>query len=266
MDLSIVALRSLYEISQRGTMTAAAEALGYTPGAVSQHVASLSRAVGRPVVVQSGRSVRLTDAGLILLEHARRVIESEAVVDRELHAQVAEVAGTLTLGIFGSSAVILEQALPGLRTDYPALRVEVRELRETTHENPGLAVSRSDVDLALGLDYPDAPVERLPDVEHRVLATERFGVAGLEAEQDEAEDLAALFRLDRPGAVAAQKPGAAGGEEFGEGIVAAERPARQNGQARCLAVCVRHRWRGPHTPSAFITSRTNGLMSFRLHT
>jgi DNA-binding transcriptional LysR family regulator len=197
VDLSIVALRSLYEISQRGTMTAAAEALGYTPGAVSQHVASLSRAVGRPVVVQSGRSVRLTDAGLILLEHARRVIESEAVVDRELQAQVAEVAGTLTLGIFGSSAVILEQALPGLRTDYPALRVEVRELRETTHENPGLAVSRGDVDLALGLDYPDAPVERLPDVEHRVLATERFGVAGLApGEGDDSVALADLAALD----------------------------------------------------------------------
>ena len=27
------------------------------------------------------------------------------------------------------------------------------------------------------LDYPDAPIERLPDLEHRVLTTERFGVA-----------------------------------------------------------------------------------------
>ncbi len=197
MDFSIVALRSLYEISQRGTMTAAAEALGYTPGAVSQHVASLSRTVGRPVVVQAGRGVRLTEAGLIVLEHARRVIESESLVERELDAQVDEVAGTLSLGVFGSSAVLLEQVLPELRTDYPALRIEVRELRETTHDNPGLAVARGDVDLALGLDYPDAPIERLPDLEHRVLTTEQFGVAGLApGEGEESVSLADLASLD----------------------------------------------------------------------
>jgi DNA-binding transcriptional LysR family regulator len=197
VDYSVVALRSLYEISQRGTMTAAAEALGYTPGAVSQHIASLSRAVGRPVVVQAGRSVRLTEAGLVLLAHARRVLESEELVERELHAHVAEVAGTLTLGVFGSSAVLLERALPQLRTDYPSLRVEVRELRETTHDNPALAVARGDVDLALGLDYPDAPVERLPDVEHRVLTSERFGVAGLApGEGEDSIGLAELSALD----------------------------------------------------------------------
>jgi DNA-binding transcriptional LysR family regulator len=197
VEFSIVALRSLHEVSQRGTMTAAAEALGYTPGAVSQHIASLSRAVGRPVVVQAGRTVRLTDAGVILLAHARRVLESEDLLERELQAQVAEVAGTLTLGAFGSSAVLLEQVLPQLRTDYPALRMEVRELRETTHDNPGLAVSRGDVDLALGLDYPDAPVERLPDIEHRVLTTEQFGVAGLApGEGEESVRLSDLAALD----------------------------------------------------------------------
>ena len=193
----MVALRSLYEISQRGTMTAAAEALGYTPGAVSQHIASLSRTIGRPVVVQAGRGVRLTEAGLLVLEHARRMIDSEALVERELRSDVAEVAGTITLGAFGSSAVLLTQILPALHSTYTALRVEVRELRETTNDNPGLAVARGDVDVALGLDYPDAPIERLADLEYRRLTTERFGVAGLApGEGEDSVPLADLASLD----------------------------------------------------------------------
>lgn len=197
MDLSPVALRSLYEISQRGTMTAAAEALGYTPGAVSQHVASLTRAIGRPVVVQAGRSVRLTEAGLLLLEHARRVMESEALLERDLHAEVDEVVGHVSLGVFGSAAMLLARMLPELHRAYPSLRVEIRELRETTNDNPGLAVARGDVDVALGLDYPDAPIERLPDLEYRVVTTERFGVAGLApGEGDDSVSLADLASLD----------------------------------------------------------------------
>jgi DNA-binding transcriptional LysR family regulator len=141
--------------------------------------------------------VRLTDAGLIVLEHARRMIESEHLVERELDAQVDVVSGTLTLGVFGSSAVLLARVVPELRTAYPDLHVDVRELRETTDDNPGLAVVRGDVDVALGLDYADSPIERLGDLEYRVLTTERFGVAGLApGEGEDSVPLADLASLD----------------------------------------------------------------------
>ncbi len=65
----------------------------------------------------------------------------------------------------------------------------------------------------------------------------RFLIAGLEAEEDEAHHIAALFRLDRPGAVAAQKPGAAGGEEFDKGVVPVERPAEMRRQASKSESC-----------------------------
>lgn len=179
MDVSIVALRSLIEVSRRGTMTAAAGVLGYTPGAISQHIASLSKAVGRPVVEQAGRGVKLTDTGRAVLAHARRVVDSEALLRDELDRQTAQVAGKLVIGAFGSSAALLEDAFTKSRLAYPQLTLHVWEIRETTTDNASLAVGRSDVDLAVSLDYRDAPTEQDEDLEYRRLMEERFGVVGL---------------------------------------------------------------------------------------
>jgi hypothetical protein len=62
-DLDLVKLRTLVEIRATGSMTAAAAALGYTTGAVSQQMATLQRSLRLELFTQVGRSVQLTDAG-----------------------------------------------------------------------------------------------------------------------------------------------------------------------------------------------------------
>ena len=49
-DVSLVALRVFREVAERGTLTSAAAALGYTQSAVSRQVASLERAAGTPLL------------------------------------------------------------------------------------------------------------------------------------------------------------------------------------------------------------------------
>ena len=62
MDLDLVKLRTLVEVRAAGSMTAAAAALGYTTGAVSQQMAALQRSVRTELFTQVGRRVQLTDA------------------------------------------------------------------------------------------------------------------------------------------------------------------------------------------------------------
>ena len=45
-DASLTALRVFREVAERGTLTAAASALGYTQSAVSRQIAALERAAG----------------------------------------------------------------------------------------------------------------------------------------------------------------------------------------------------------------------------
>jgi LysR family glycine cleavage system transcriptional activator len=67
-DVSLTALRVFREVAERGTLTAAAAALGYTQSAVSRQIAALERAAGARLVERHHDGVRLTAAGRRYLE------------------------------------------------------------------------------------------------------------------------------------------------------------------------------------------------------
>ncbi|MGV7637479.1 LysR family transcriptional regulator, partial [Mycobacterium kansasii] len=57
-------------------VAAAAASLGYTPSAVSQHVAALQRETGLKLLERVGRGVELTPAGRVLATEADGVLSS----------------------------------------------------------------------------------------------------------------------------------------------------------------------------------------------
>src|ERR687894_78241 len=61
--LDVRRMRVLREVAQRGSFSAAAEALSFTQSAVSQQIAALEREAGTTLVERSVRGIRLTDAG-----------------------------------------------------------------------------------------------------------------------------------------------------------------------------------------------------------
>ncbi|REK87784.1 LysR family transcriptional regulator [Streptomyces inhibens] len=175
MELPGVQLKTLLELTRSGTMTAAAAALGYTPGAVSQHIAALERATGTELVRRTGRRVELTDAGHTLATHAERILAAQAEAVAALERTHGEVRARLRLGVFGTAAAgLLPPALRRLGARHPGVRVESREVDV---DQAYTEVCAGRVDLALGLDYPDAPLVRDGTVELVRLCTERFSLA-----------------------------------------------------------------------------------------
>ena len=65
--IDVQQLRALVELARLGTVSAAAESLGYSQSAVSHQLAALSRATGAVLLTRAGRGVRLTEEGRILL-------------------------------------------------------------------------------------------------------------------------------------------------------------------------------------------------------
>ena len=72
MMLDLRRLRLLHELHERGTIAAVADALQFTPSAVSQQLAVLEREAGVPLLERAGRGVRLTDAALVLVTTPKR--------------------------------------------------------------------------------------------------------------------------------------------------------------------------------------------------
>jgi molybdate transport repressor ModE-like protein len=69
-------LAALRAIAREGSFRAAAARLGFTQSAISQQIAILERRIGHRLIDRSKgrRSVALTDAGEVLLQHANAIL------------------------------------------------------------------------------------------------------------------------------------------------------------------------------------------------
>ena len=174
-ELGRVPLRALVELARRGTMTAVAEELGYTAGAVSQQLARREAAVGRPRRRKGGRGVRLTDAGRVLADHAVEVLRAEEAAVAAVRAAGTDVVGRVTIGVFGSTAgALLAPLVLRLAQEHPGITVRSQEVDV---DDSAAAVRRGQVDVAFGVDYPTAPMPRDASTDLVPLRTEEFCLA-----------------------------------------------------------------------------------------
>ena len=175
MDLDLVELRTLVEVRAAGSMTAAAAALGYTTGAVSQQMAALQRSVRTELFTQVGRRVQLTDAGHLLADHAVGLLALARQTEQALAGLPGRPRARVLVGVFGTAAAaLLPRALVRVRERHP--EIHLRSV-EVDVDDATAAVAAGRVDLAFGVDYPQAPIPRASDVALLVLATERFSIA-----------------------------------------------------------------------------------------
>jgi DNA-binding transcriptional LysR family regulator len=153
--LELRRLRLLRELHELGTIAAVAEALQFTPSAVSQQLAMLEREAGVTLLERAGRGVRLTDAALILVEHAGALLERAALAEADLAAAAGTVSGRGRIA--GFQSVMLRLALPAMEAlarDAPRLRCEVIEA-EPEDALPALALGH--LDLVLGDEWQHQP-------------------------------------------------------------------------------------------------------------
>jgi DNA-binding transcriptional LysR family regulator len=158
MTLDLRRLRFLREFEERGTLAAVATALGYSPSAVSQQLTLLGKDVGTPIFEKVGRGVRLTDAGRLLVHHARVMLSAAETAEADLAALSGDVRGTVRAGGLQSVARrYLIPAVADMMTRYPQVRVEIFEL-ELEQALPGLRLGA--VDLVIGDEYDGHPRPR----------------------------------------------------------------------------------------------------------
>jgi len=117
----------LREFAARGSIARTAEALGYTPSAVSQQLAVLEREAGTPLLDRTARSAGLTAAGRRLAGHAERILAMVEEAESDLSAQAAQPSGRVVVTAFPSAAVAFAPALARSLRAHPKLSLLLRE-------------------------------------------------------------------------------------------------------------------------------------------
>lgn len=172
--LNLVQLTTLVELVRRGTLTAAADALGYTAGAASQHVSALEKDLGVQLTERLGRQLRLTQAGRALAEHAELLLDAEESAVKAARATAEGRWGRLVVGAWGSSAAaLLPPIVSRLAETHPSVRLHSKEIDVDSAMD---CIRHGDVDIAFGLDYADAPMAREHGLEIVPLLEEEFVV------------------------------------------------------------------------------------------
>lgn len=167
-------LRLLHELHRRGTVTAVADTLRYSPSTVSAQLAKLEIEVGVRLIEPDGRRLRLTPHGVRVAEHAAQVIDLEEHLHGELITEqpVAETVRIATLETTGRA--LLPRALTRLAETHAHLRVEAA----VVPPEAGLDELESrGYDIAIAEQYPGYTRAHRTHLDRVTLGTEALRLA-----------------------------------------------------------------------------------------
>ena len=167
--IDLAALASLRAVATHGSVVAAADALGFTPSAVSQQVKRLERQAGVPLLERVGRGVMLTRHGRHLVDAGTRLLSDLEAVESGLHRQAGTVAGQLRLTAFSTAMRgLVAPVVRRLADEHPELTLALTErepwdtidLVAAGQTDLGVVHSWGDVALAIPEHLATTPLAR----------------------------------------------------------------------------------------------------------
>ncbi|MFE5515820.1 LysR family transcriptional regulator [Streptomyces sp. NPDC056529] len=149
------ALELLLAVARHGSLGAAAREVGITQPAASSRIRSMERQLGMALVDRSPRGSRLTDAGALVTDWARRIVEAAEAFDAGAQALRGRRDSRLRVA---ASMTIAEYLLPGwliaLRAERPDTAVSL-QAGNSAAVAERLFAGDADVGFVEGLAVPD---------------------------------------------------------------------------------------------------------------
>ena len=128
MRFDLVDLELFRHIVEAGSITHGAERAHLALAAASTRVRHMEHALGAPLLVRSRQGVRPTDAGRILLQHARSILREAERLNEDLGAFAGGFAGQIrVLSNTNALTEFLPEAPSSFLTAHPQVGVDLEE-------------------------------------------------------------------------------------------------------------------------------------------
>ncbi len=156
-------LRYFVAVAEALNFRRAAEQLRVAQPALSKQIKDLEHAVGARLLDRNTSGVMLTDAGVVLLEEVRDILERVEMAAAAAREAAAGRSGRLTVGNLGAiSAVFLPATLLAFRAKYPQVEVNLHEL---SLPDQLAALQAGEVQVCFSVEPPTALPQGLQAVE-----------------------------------------------------------------------------------------------------
>ena len=148
MDIRV--LRYFLMVAKEQSFTKGAEQLHITQPTLSRQLAALEKELGTPLFIRSGRTITLTDEGILLKRRALEIIDLEERTIDEIRGTEELIDGTVNIGCGEFAAVeTLAQICKTYKEKYPVVQIALHTATaDTTYE----MMSKGLLDIGLFLE------------------------------------------------------------------------------------------------------------------
>ena len=157
--MSLHQLRCFLATYELGSLTAAAEHLGYAQPSISEQIRTLEKSIGAKLFRRVGRGVVPTTVADSLRPHAERTLAAAAEAQKAIESVTAMESGTIRFGMFGTARLYAGASLiADVLERHPGVRVEL------------IGQNSSDVQEHLRRGYIEAAMIAIPQVRSEGMA------------------------------------------------------------------------------------------------
>jgi DNA-binding transcriptional LysR family regulator len=122
----ILSMEVFVKVAQAGSLSAAAQALGFSKSTVSKHLSALEEHLGVLLVNRTTRRLSLTELGLAYRDHAERILAEIEATELGIQEHTVEPKGRLKVSAPMSFGIQhLAPLLPGFMTAHPRVEVDL---------------------------------------------------------------------------------------------------------------------------------------------
>lgn len=182
MALNFHQLHIFYTVAERGSFSAAAQALHMTQPAVTMQVQSLEDYFGTKLLQRSTKRIELTEAGRALMPYAQRSIDLIRDTDQAMSAFTTQLKGRLQLG---SSLTIGEYILPRLLgpfgQEYPHISISLKVMNTSQIMEDILNHQLNFGLIEAPVNHPDMHMEAVMSDELRLIVSRNHPLADRES-------------------------------------------------------------------------------------
>ncbi|TPI60429.1 LysR family transcriptional regulator [Mesorhizobium sp. B3-1-3] len=154
-EISVRRVRSLLTVLELNSFTQAAEELGLTQPAISQHVTQLEKQLGFTLLVRDREGLRLSPAGSSLLPGLRRLVAgNEAIVDQLASLSLGTEQILRVASVASFAAMFIGPAFHALRPRFPN---HVLDIVEIDSEETFQLVRSNEIDFGISSVFVPSP-------------------------------------------------------------------------------------------------------------
>ena len=165
------------EVAERGSFTAASDALGMPKSRVSRRVAALEAQLGVRLLQRSTRRLALTEVGQDYLQHVQEMREAAQAAQLTVAQVQAEPAGTVRISCpLHPAQALIGPMLPAFLLAHPKVNIEM----EVTNRVVDLLAEGFDVALRVRSELSEsAPLRRTSSLARRAASRARAASTAL---------------------------------------------------------------------------------------